>query len=309
MSRAATFLLVVSVIGIGAVVARGQSLTYSRGQAVYPAFEGWEKNADGTFSLLFGYMNENWEEELDVPIGPGNSFNLLGADLGQPTHFLPRRNRFVFKVRVPADLGDQELVWTLTTHSVTQKAYGSLKADYFLDNITIASETGALGFGRSNPVLRANTPPTVKIDGDKNRSARVGVPLELVAFVDDDGIPRAPGQRGIPPINPAQLARRAMIPPTRLTVQKANGLHLSWFVYRGAGKVTFDPLQTKVWEDTRAGANSPWAATPWVPPSLPPDGRWVSHVTFHTAGTYVLRARADDGALLADEDLIVTVTQ
>ena len=34
------------------------------------------------------------------------------------------------------------------------------------------------------------------------------------------------------------------------------GLRLSWFVYRGAGTVTFDPEQTKVWQDTRPDANS-----------------------------------------------------
>ena len=41
--------------------------------AVWPAFEGWERNADGSFNFVFGYMNDNWEEELDVPIGPENN--------------------------------------------------------------------------------------------------------------------------------------------------------------------------------------------------------------------------------------------
>lgn len=86
------------------------------------------------------------------------------------------------------------------------------------------------------------------------------------------------------------------------------GLHLSWFVYRGAGKVTFDPMQIKVWEDTRAGANSPWAPL-WVPPPVPADGKWVAHATFEAPGTYVLRARADDGALLGDETLTITVNR
>jgi len=48
--------------------ARVISQTYSSGQPVWPAFEGWEKNDDGSFTFLFGYMNENWQEELDVPI-------------------------------------------------------------------------------------------------------------------------------------------------------------------------------------------------------------------------------------------------
>ena len=36
---------------------------------VQPAFEKWEKNGDGTFNLVFGYMNDNWQQELNVPIG------------------------------------------------------------------------------------------------------------------------------------------------------------------------------------------------------------------------------------------------
>ena len=68
-----------------------------------PAYEGWEIGADGTKYFVFGYMNRNWDEELDVPVGPDNSFNIGGADQGQPTHFLPRRNRFIFRVPVPQD--------------------------------------------------------------------------------------------------------------------------------------------------------------------------------------------------------------
>jgi hypothetical protein len=89
--------------------------TYSRGQNASPAFEGWEANADGSFNFVFGYMNRNWEEELNVPVGPDNNIEPGGPDRGQPTRFLPRRNRFVFRVRVPKDWGDKELIWTLTT--------------------------------------------------------------------------------------------------------------------------------------------------------------------------------------------------
>ncbi len=283
-----------------------QSLTYSRGQNVSPAFEGWETNPDGSSSFVFGYMNNNWEEEIDVPVGPGNSFDLLGPDQGQPTHFLPRRNRFVFKVPVPKNFGKKELVWTLTTHGVTERAYASLKQDYFIDNVVIASETGALGPGSSDPTMRGNKPPVIKIEGERTRRVRVGQPLALVTLVTDDGVPKAMGQ-GAPPPNPAALARRVLMPPQRITVGKSLGLHLSWFVYRGAGTATFDPAQVKVWEDTRAGANSPWAPL-WIASPLPPDGKWLATAVFDSPGTYVLRARADDGGLLADEELTVTVT-
>jgi hypothetical protein len=300
-------------------------LTYTRGQTVAPAYEGWEETADGTKYFLFGYMNRNWEEELDVPIGPDNSFNVGGADQGQPTHFLPRRNRFVFRVKVPAGFTEKdELVWTLTTYGKTDKAYASLRLDYRVDDVVRASETGALGAGTSSPEVRANKPPVVKREGPNTRSVRAGEPLSLVAIVTDDGIPkpRAPGLSGSAVANQGsrrdtagtepgsdnpQRVNRAMLPPARVTVGKNVGLHLSWFVYRGEGKVTFNPPQIKSWEDTRAGANSPWAPI-WIAPSMPPDGRVVTDVTFEHPGTYVLRGVADDGALTGSDDVTVTVT-
>ena len=295
-----------------------QSLSYTKGQNVAPAYEGWEQGPDGTKYFLFGYMNRNWEEEIDVPVGPDNGFNVGAADQGQPTHFLPRRNRFVFKVRVPNGFSDKdELIWTLTTHGKTEKAYASLRYDYVVDDVVKASETGALGAGTSSPEVRSNKPPAVTVEEVKARSVKIGEPLTLVAEVKDDGIPKprdlsrvaaaqaraaaqATGGAAAPPRNPA------MSPPTRITVGKNLGLHVSWFVYRGAGKVTFDPPQVKAWEDTRAGANSPWAPL-WAAPKLPADGRLEVRVTFDDPGTYVLRCRADDGALVADEDVTIVV--
>ena len=97
---------VIAALGLALVMARvgtdAQTLSYLRGQSISPAFEGWEKNADGSFNMLFGYINRNWEQEIDVPVGPDNSISPGPADQGQPTHFYPRRNRFVFKRATPA---------------------------------------------------------------------------------------------------------------------------------------------------------------------------------------------------------------
>src|SRR4029453_14526533 len=73
--------------------------SFSTGQNIAPAYEGWEKNADGSFNLGFGYLNRNWEEQIDPPVGPANTIDPGGPDRGQPTHFQPRRNRFVFRIR------------------------------------------------------------------------------------------------------------------------------------------------------------------------------------------------------------------
>jgi hypothetical protein len=301
-----------------------QSLSYSRGQNVSPAYEGWEQDADGTKYFVFGYMNRNWEEELDVPAGPDNGFSLGGADQGQPTHFLPRRNRFVFRVPVPPGFTEKdELVWTLTTAGKTEKAYASLRLDYQIDDVVRASETGALGAGSSSPEIRANKRPTLEVQGRKALTAKVGEAVTLSAVVADDGIPkrRGSGLAGAAVSNvgsrrdstateasannPVRV-NRAWMPPARVTVGKNVGLHVTWYVYRGKGKVTFSPDQVMAWEDTRAGANSPWAPI-WTPPALPADGKSTVQVTFHEPGTYVLRSHADDGALTADGQVTVTV--
>src|SRR5437870_799435 len=148
-----------------------QSLSYTRGQNVAPAYEGWEQAPDGTKYFVFGYMNRNWEEEIDIPVGADNGFAPGNADQGQPTHFLPRRNRFVFRVRAPQSFTEKdELVWTINSKGKTEKAYASLRTDYKVDNVVKSSETGALGAGTSSPKVRANKEPIVKIEGEKTRT-------------------------------------------------------------------------------------------------------------------------------------------
>src|SRR5438094_9415006 len=66
--------------------------TYSKGQSVSPAFEGWMPNEDGSFTLYFGYMNTNWLEAFDIPPGPDNNIEPRCPDQGQPTHVYPRPN-------------------------------------------------------------------------------------------------------------------------------------------------------------------------------------------------------------------------
>jgi hypothetical protein len=279
--------------------------SYRFGQHIEPAYEGWRPNADGTFSFIFGYMNENWEEQLDVEIGENNFFSPGDSDRGQPTHFLPRRNRFHFEVVVPSDWGDRELVWTVNANGVERKAYATMKADYLVDNMVIASETGSLGAGTSSPESRANIPPLVTVQGDQIRSARVGEPITIVTNVSDDGLPVA---RRESTTTESALMARMMRPPSRITVGKVNGLFLSWNKFRGPGEVTFDPPLPKPWEDTRTSANSPWGAL-WLPPEIPEDGNYEVTATFSEPGTYILWSRADDGGLYHDGYITVNVSE
>ena len=134
----------------------------------------------------------------------------------------------------------------------------------------------------------------------------MGEPLNLLAHVDDDGLPK-PRAPGVNAVTPATELERYLRPPTRVTVGKTNGLFLSWNIYRGEGNATFDPPLPKPWEDTRTSANSPWGPL-WTPPPVPKDGMYSVNVTFDKPGTYVLWARADDGGLFHDQYVTVNVT-
>jgi hypothetical protein len=268
----------------------------ARGQNVVPAYEGFWRNADGTYDLMFGYYNRNWEEELDVPVGPGNTLDPGGPDQGQPTHFFPRRNQFVFKVRVPANFGNKEVVWTLTTNGQTEKAYGTLRPQYAVDETVMMANFGAGGQTGFVPDMMGNKAPELKVEGEKKRTAKVGEPVALSAVATDDGKPKA---RPMPAF---------LIGQSHFLPNAATGLRLSWFMYRGPGKVAFDPPQTKVWQDHRDGGNSPWSAG-WTTPPAPPENRWTARATFSEPGTYVLRALASDGGLINYEDVTVTVAR
>jgi hypothetical protein len=263
---------------------------------ITPAYEGWLPNADGSFDLVFGYFNRDWDEETSIPIGPDNAIEPGGPDRGQPAHFLPRRNRFVFHVHVPKDFGTKEVVWSLTSRGRTEKAYGTLKPDYVLDDTVIMSNIGAGGALSTSPDMVGNKPPVLAVEGPAKRTAKVGEAIALSAVATDDG---KPNKRNMPSF----LGGNYVLPQT------ANGLRLSFFVYRGAGKaVSFEPLQTKVWEDTRDGGGSPWSAG-WVVPPVPEGNRWQASATFAEPGVYVIRALAHDGGLFSSQDVIITVSR
>lgn len=302
--------------------------TYSKGQSVSPAYEGWMPNEDGSFTLYFGYMNTNWLEEFDIPVGPENNIEPGGPDQGQPTHFYPRRNPFLFTIRVPSDFGSKELIWAVTTHGRTEKAYASIKSDYQIDKQVISTEVGG-DFGSLRDELRSNVPPELKLEGETLRDAKIQEPLTLVAFAGDpdnlparrDGKPQPrhagkPASEDPPPASvpaaspsaPVNLANLVYKPPTSIVSSSGPGLRFSWIVYRGkASAVTFSPEQMKTWTDSRAWANSPWSP-PYEIPEPPPEGMWVTKVIFHEPGTYVLRAVASDGSLFTYDNVTVTVT-
>ena len=263
-------------------------------------------------------MNRNLEEELDVPIGPDNSFKSGRPDQGQPTHFLPRRNRFVFRVRVPKGFTDKdELIWTLTTYGKTEKAYATLRPDYKVDDVVKASETGALGAGTSSPevlfkqaaVGQGRRTRGAQCEGGRMGDAHRGsegrrIPVRPTRCVSR---PRRRVWQRSPHCSARRRATRRWCRPLASPSARGSACTSRGNLYRGPGTATFNPPQVKAWEDTRAGANSPWAPL-WSAPKLPEDGKVPVMVSFDTPGTYVLRCLADD-ALMAGEDVTIVVVR
>src|SRR5436853_6784145 len=102
---------------------------HESGASITGAFEGWFKNADGSYSLLLGYFNRNTKQELDIPVGAGNRIDPGGPDQGQPTHFLTGRQWGLFTIKVPPDFGKNKLTWTIAANGQNLVIPASLHPD------------------------------------------------------------------------------------------------------------------------------------------------------------------------------------
>lgn len=274
------FLLAVILAAAGTLLLSAQAppptqipqTKFATGQNVVPVYEGWLRNADGSFTFVFGYFNRNWQEEPIIPAGPANKLEPGPADRGQPTYFLPRRQSWVFRAQVPKDWGNQELVWAITVHGRTEKAYASLMpAEEITERIIMTR--GNLNPGEDDP----NKPPSITIA--PTATVVTKTPVTLTALVTDDGLPRP---RATPQV-------RAGIPAAQsnsATPERPRGLSVTWFEYRGPAKVTFDS----------AG------------PILVNNGQAITMARFAEPGMYILRAIANDGALSTSAEVTVLVT-
>jgi hypothetical protein len=253
------------------------STKFSSGQDIQPYFEGWVHNADGTFDLVFGYFNRNWQEELAIPAGSDNSVEPGGPDRGQPTYFLPRRQRWVYRVRVPRDFGKQVVTWAITANGKTQKAYGELLP---VEEITerIIMTRGNLNPGDDD----LNKPPEIAIA--PVTMAALDMPIVLTATVTDDGLPKPrPVAAPRPPTTADAIAIQAQANSS--AVPRPRGLTVSWMQIRGPARISWNPP----------------AAT------APLDGTAAVTARFTEPGTYVVRATANDGALSRQSDLTISV--
>jgi hypothetical protein len=252
---------------------------------VTPAYEGWWKNADGTFTILLGYYNRNADELIDVPIGPNNKIEPGPIDRGQPTHFLLRREYGVFGIIVPANFGTQKLKWTIAANGQPQSIDVWLNPPYAVNPF--------------ENLANGNTPPTLRLSQDGQSwqgpmnqkmmptlTGTVGQPVPLTIWVEDKGNtfdPTAslgPGANTAPPATgDAQAApggrggRGADAAAAGRGGRGGRGgaqvpLQIIWSKYRGPGPVKFseerNPFKTLTLQQAQTTATFTAPGEYWI---------------------------------------------
>ena len=257
------------------------------GLNVYPAFEGWYQNPDGTYTLLIGYYNRNKKQLLDVPIGPQNRIEPGGPDQGQPTHFLVGRGWGTTAIRVPKDFGDKKLTWTLTTNGKTVQGIFGLTKGYqiepFLD-AAMGNKPPTLSFEPTAKGVQGPPPPLAQAHAV---SGAVGEPIALTVYYTDDGHEEETGGGSPAPTGgaAAPAPARAPAPGTPAAAGAAPGgatggfqrpprMSVTMTKFRGPGDVKFD-------DNT---------------PTIGKDGKATANATFSQPGEYFIRVEGNDSS-------------
>lgn len=163
------------------------------GDLVGPMFNGWIGNEDGSVTMLFGFVNRNREEIVDIPLGPNNRIEPAQFDGAQPTHFpVYQRRGFVglqergaFAVTLPADMAGTEVVWTLTHAGHSYSIPGRATSTAY------EMSRGERALGSLSPAIRFDMdgPETTDREGiyAAKITASVGNPVTLTAYAQDRG--------------------------------------------------------------------------------------------------------------------------
>jgi hypothetical protein len=229
----------------------------TRGDTVTPSYEGWYPNEDGTITVSFGYYNRNSEEVVYIPIGPDNNITPENVVQAQPEYFQPRRHYGTFAVTVPADYNG-EIWWNLNFRG---------------EKISIPSNmTGNWKVDSMGPTIMGNFPPKVKYSSDGKQAigpqgfvigpldARVGKPLSVDVWVEDDGVRRVRGD---------EKEEGKEVPPVA---------NLDLIKYRGPGNISFEKQRLEYFD--AEGFETPKTIV----------------ATFDTPGEYRIRALATDAS-------------
>ncbi len=240
------------------------------GDLVAPFFDGWIDNGDGSVTMVFGFMNRNSEEIVDIPLGPNNYIRPVQFDGAQPTHFpvyrrfglTGIRERGAFAVTVPAGMAGTEVVWTLShaghSYSIPGRAV-SVAYEMSSDPRALGSLNPAIRFTRGGPEASGRE----GIMGPRV-TASVGTPVTLSAFVQDLG------ERG------------------QYDVDSLYQLGTEWIMHQGPSVPEFGNAAMTGRAREAAAGEGAMISSGW--------NEITTQATFMEPGDYVIRLRVDNFA-------------
>ena len=163
-------------------------------QPIYPVYDGFLKNPDGSYTLAFAYFSHN-ADVITVPPGPANGFAPAPGDRMQPTTFKPGHWRFQCVMVVGPEF-DGKMKWTLsyagtttgTSERMLQSNWNLVEGAPALSKIDYAKVPKGVCLNQRPQVrvlgvtARPNNPPTL--------SVALNEELNLFGSAHDEGLPR-----------------------------------------------------------------------------------------------------------------------
>lgn len=186
------------VSALVAALALATAAQAQQNQPIYPAYDGFLKNPDGSYTLSFAYFSHN-ADVVAIPPGPNNSFGPAPADRMQPTSFKPGHWRFQCVMVVGPDF-DGKLKWTLgyagTTTGTSERM---LQSNWNL--VEGAAQLAKIDYAKVPKGVCLNQRPTVRVLGVTARpnspppvlTVALNEELNLFGSAHDEGLPRGKG--------------------------------------------------------------------------------------------------------------------
>ena len=187
-------------IATGALAAVGLSSAAAQfGQPVYPGYQGFIDNPDGSVTMVFQYFSHG-RDPVELPPGPSNHFT-GEEDRGQVTTFEPGNHEFTCVLVMPDREAAQELRWTLAfPEEAVSTSLDPLHPEYMLEENSAHEAQRGLDLesaprGRcinKAPAIRptARFRPASQAGQIQEVEAQVGAELALQGRVTDEGLPR-----------------------------------------------------------------------------------------------------------------------
>ncbi|MDP3718379.1 MAG: hypothetical protein Q8T13_11495 [Acidobacteriota bacterium] len=185
------------VSALVAAVALVTAANAQQNQPIYPAYDGFLKNPDGSYTLSFAYFSHN-ADVVTIPPGPNNSFGPAPTDRMQPTTFKPGHWRFQCVMVVGPEF-DGKMKWTLgyagtttgTSERMLQSNWNLVEGAAALSKLDYASAPRGVCLNRAPTVrvlgvtARPNNPPVLAVGLNEE--------LNLFGSAHDEGLPRGKG--------------------------------------------------------------------------------------------------------------------